>query len=98
MKLAAAHDVGDDLKAAYIVTTQALEVMVGLWAINQRPMPASGGVLAHLADLPLQPDHLPDWLQQLFQGTLRERITTFEALCEWLIPQLRTPATSFADS
>ena len=66
-------------------------MLVGLWAINERPMPASGGVLAHLADLPQQPDHLPNWLNHLFQGTLTERIVTFEALCQWLILRLQQP-------
>jgi hypothetical protein len=89
LKVAAARDSGDTLKAGYIVTTTAFEVLVGLWAINQRPMPASGGVLAHLADLPQQPEHLPHWLNHLFQGTLTERIATFEALCQWLIPHLQ---------
>jgi hypothetical protein len=89
LKVAAARDSGDMLKAGYIVTTTAFEVLVGLWAINQRPIPASGGVLAHLADLPQQPHHLQNWLEQLLQGTLTERIATFEALCQWLIPRLQ---------
>jgi len=91
LKVVAARDSGDALKAGYIVTTTAFEVLVALWAINERPMPASGGVLAHLADLPQQPDHLPHWREQLFQGSLTERITTFEALCQWLIPRLQPP-------
>lgn len=91
LKVAAARDSGDTLKAGYIVTTTAFEVLVGLWALNQRPVPASGGVLAHLADLPQQPDHLTNWLEQLFQGSLAERITTFETLCQWLIPRIQQP-------
>jgi len=91
LKVVAARDSGDALKAGYIVTTTAFEVLVGLWAINERPMPASGGVLAHLADLSQQPNHLPHWLEQLLQGSLTERITTFEALCQWLIPRLQQP-------
>jgi hypothetical protein len=92
VKVAAARDAGDGLRAAYIVTTTAHEVLVGLWAVNQRPLPPSGGIPAHLADLPRRPTHLPDWFERLMRGTPEERVATFEALCQWLVPQLRGPA------
>jgi hypothetical protein len=36
LKVAAARDSGDTLKAGYIVTTTAFEVLVGLWALRGR--------------------------------------------------------------
>jgi predicted nucleotidyltransferase len=90
LKVKASRAAGDQVKTAFIVSSSTYQVFVGLWAINQKPMPASGSVLAHLADLSVRPDHIPGWLEQFLTGSLEERAMTFEAFCGWLIPLLAT--------
>jgi predicted nucleotidyltransferase len=93
LKVVAARAAGDQIKVAFVVSSTTYQVFAGLWAVNQKPMPASGGVLAHLNDLPLHPDHIPGWLESFLTGNLEERAATFAALCDWLIPLL-TPLDS----
>ena len=90
LKVKASRVAGDQFKMAFIVSSSTYQVFAGLWAVNQKPMPASGGVLAHLKDLPLQPDHIPGWLEKFLTGELEERAMTFQALCGWLISLLST--------
>ncbi len=89
VKIAAAQEAGNDLTAAYVVTTTAFEVLVGLWALNQQPIPPSGGVLAHLPDLARQPNHISSWLPRLFQGDTTDRIAVFQEVSAWLVPLLK---------
>ena len=72
-KLTAAQAAGDDLKAAYVTATTAWKILEGLWAVNDTPMPPSGAVWAHLADLADNPAPLRWWVQQRFTGTTSER-------------------------
>lgn len=88
IKALAAREGGDLLKAAYIATTQAFEILVGLWAINAKPCPPGGAVLAHVSDLQERPPHLEQRLRELFLGDPLERIAIFVALIDWAVPRL----------
>lgn len=90
LKITAARQAGDDLKVAYLIATNSFEIFVALWAINQRPLPAGGGILAHLKDLPQQPEPNPGWPKALFRRIEQKRLQIFLALCDWAIPLLET--------
>ena len=79
---------GEELKAAFIVGTTSWKMLEGVWAVNDRPMPPSGGVKAHLADLTLQPPPEADWFARLFLGDTSARIETALDLIGWLAPLL----------
>lgn len=88
IKVRAALEAGDELKAAFIVGTTSWKMLEGVWAVNDRPMPSSGGVKAHLADLDLQPPAPADWFSRLFLGESSARIETGLGLIAWLVPLL----------
>lgn len=88
VKIVASRDAGDLLKSAYITSTSAWEVMVGLWAVNDRPIPPGGALLAHLGDLKKRPPHAERKLQELFLGDPLERIEATVQLIDWIVPLL----------
>jgi len=88
IKVRAALEAGEELKAAFIVGTTSWKMLEGVWAVNDRPMPPSGGVKAHLADLTLQPPPEADWFARLFLGDTSARIETALDLIGWLAPLL----------
>ena len=88
IKVRAALEAGDELKAAFIAGTTAWKILEGVWAVNDRPMPPSGGVSAHLADLSSRPPPAADWFARLFLGDTSARIETALDLIGWLVPLL----------
>lgn len=88
IKVRAALEAGDELKAAFTAGTTAWKIMEGVWAVNDRPMPPSGGVSAHLADLSSHPPPVADWFARLFLGDTSARIETALDLIGWLVPLL----------
>lgn len=88
IKVVAALEVGDMLKAAYLTSTNSFEVLVALWAINNKPVPPGGAVLAHLGDLCDVPERLEESLQGLFLGEDFERSAALLSLIDWAVPIL----------
>jgi len=88
IKVRAALEAGDELKVAFTVATTSWKILEGVWAVNDKPMPPSGGVSAHLADLTLQPPQPTDWFARLFLGDTSARIETSLGLIAWLMPRL----------
>lgn len=89
IKLKAARAAGDELKTAYLATTNAWKILEGIWAINNLPMPTSSSVLTNVAELPEQPDDLTSQINDLFLGTARQRVTSSLSLIDWVLD--RTP-------
>lgn len=89
IKLKAARAAGDELKTAYLATTNAWKILEGIWAINNLPMPTSSSVLTNVAELPEQPDDLTSQLHHLFLGTPRQRVASSLNLIDWVLD--RTP-------
>jgi hypothetical protein len=87
VKVVAARDAGDELKAAYVVATTSWELLKRLWAVNQKPILSSGGVLPHLKELSRTPG-VSDWPSRLFLGGTAQRIETFCLVSGWIVKQL----------
>ena len=88
IKVAAARDAGDLLRAAYVASTSSWKILEGLWAANERPIPANAAVWTHLQDLPVAPQDLEPTLQRFFAGDAPERVEAALAIVDWVIPML----------
>jgi predicted nucleotidyltransferase len=88
IKVAAARDAGDLLRAAYVASTSSWKILEGLWAANERPIPANAAVWTHLKDLPAAPQDLEPTLQRFFAGAAPERVEAAIAIVDWVIPRL----------
>jgi predicted nucleotidyltransferase len=93
IKIAAAQEAGNDLKAAFVATSTAWKVLEGIWAVNDKPMPPSGCVISHLKDLNFPTTSDPSWFMRLLQGETPTRVTTTLALINELVPRLSEPVT-----
>jgi len=79
----------DDLRAAYLASTNAWKILEGLWAACHKPMPPGGAVWAHLHDLQLD-EALKVVLRDLFTAGALERGQAALALIEWVLERLET--------
>lgn len=84
-KIGAALDAGDLLRAGYVAATSSWKVLEGIWAINHRPIPPSGALPAHLADLADAPPGWPALFARLFQGDDRSRIDATLVAIDWFL-------------
>lgn len=87
IKIVAASGAGDELKMAFLVSTNAWKILEGIWAVNNLPMPPSGAVFAHLRKLPVVPEGFADKVSILFLGTPAQRIASSLALIDWFLRQ-----------
>jgi len=76
------------LKAAFVATTTSWEILVGLWAANNKPMPPNSSVWFHLKDLSTVPPDCEDMLKRLFCGETHVRVQTAINLIDWILPHL----------
>ena len=88
IKVRAALEAGDELKAAFIAGTTAWKILEGVWAVSDGPIPPSSGVSAHLADLTSLPPLVADWFAHLFLGDTPTGVETTLELIGWLVPLL----------
>jgi hypothetical protein len=88
IKIAAARDAGDRLRAAYIASTSSWEMLRGIWAAYDKPVPPSGALWAHLGDLPAGPPDIEAWLRRLFAGDTADRIEAAIEITDWVLSQL----------
>lgn len=87
-KIIAALAVEDYLKASLMATTSTWQILEGLWAANDKPVPPVGAIMAHLPDLTLAPDDLESLIQKLPVGQSQSRSTTAVALMGWIVDRL----------
>ena len=85
MKIEAAHDAGDRVRAGFVAATTSWTVLEGIWAINHRPMPPSGAVPSRLADLDRTPPDWPMLFVEMFTGDDRTRIDAVLRAIEWVL-------------
>lgn len=90
IKLAAAWEAGNLLRASYIATTTTWKLLESVWALNNRPMPPAGAMWAHLSDLRIAPDNLETLLEQVFVGGTLERLVAMLSLLDWVLVRLET--------
>lgn len=78
---------GDLLKAAYVASTSSWQIMVGLWAANDLPLPPNSSVRPHLRDLSGPPDIEPRY-RALFLADAEHRVQVALDLIDWILRQL----------
>jgi predicted nucleotidyltransferase len=89
IKLVAAWDAGDELKAAFLVASTTWKILEGIWAVNDLPIPHSGAVLAHLSELADRPDDFGGHLNNLLLGDIELRVTASLVVIDWVLNRLQ---------
>jgi predicted nucleotidyltransferase len=88
IKLVAAWDAGDELKAAFLVASTTWKILEGIWAVNDLPIPHSGAVLAHVSELADRPDDFGGHLNNLLLGDIELRVIASLVLIDWVLNRL----------
>lgn len=89
VKIVAAWDAGDLMKASYVVSTTSWPLLEGLWAAADKPMPPNGGVLPHVRDLEDITPGVERGLRTIFLEDTNERIEASLELIDRIVPLLR---------
>ncbi|MCS7067732.1 MAG: nucleotidyltransferase domain-containing protein [Meiothermus sp.] len=86
-KLQTALDEQAQLKMGYLASTLSWNILEGLWAANQKPMPPAGAVLAHLSKLEAPLPHF-ELMNALFSADPLTRSKTALTLIDWVLPRI----------
>lgn len=87
-KISVGVDAGDWLRAAFVTATTSWQIIEGLWAANNLPVPPNSSVRPHLSDLSGPPDVAAKY-RTLFLGDTEERVRVALELIEWIRDRLR---------
>lgn len=90
LKMTVALRAGDLPKAAFVCSTTSWQILMGLWAVNDKPMPPNGSVWTHLKDLSKRPLDLDGQINQFFCGETSQRIQTAIDLIDWILGHLKS--------
>lgn len=88
VKVRAAQEEGDRLRAALILSTTHWAILEALWMVNGLPMPPVGGVMAHLDDLKVTPAEFRTDVRVLLLGEHYERLVAGLRIMDWTIEEL----------
>lgn len=86
-KIEVALDGGDLLKAAFVAGTTSWQLMEGLWAANNLPLPPNSSVRPHLKDL-AGPADVEALYARLFLAETPERVQVSLDLIGWIRARL----------
>jgi hypothetical protein len=87
VKISAARNAGDLLKASFVTATTSWVILEGIWGVNDLPMPPSGTVLHRKKDLTRVPANWEALFNSLFQDETIERVDAALALIDWVLEQ-----------
>lgn len=87
LKLRAALETGDLLKAEFLVTTNAWMLLEAVWAVNGRPMPPTGTAWQLYPALERVP--CAGWFEGMFQGAFEQRAAHMKRIITWALPILQ---------
>jgi hypothetical protein len=87
IKLTAALAARDTLKAAYLASTVSWQLLQGLWAANEKPVPPNGSVWVHLKDLSRGPQDVEEQLKQFLLDEPLSRAQIAINLINWILEQ-----------
>lgn len=76
------------MKAAYVAGTSSWQIMEGLWAANDRPVPPNSSVRPHLRDLSKGPPEIERRYRDLFLAGASRRVEVALELIDWVLVQL----------
>ena len=82
-KLKGAISNNDSLKTSYLLSTVSWEVLKGVWAVNDKPMPPSSIAFAFYHSLALVP--FDEWFESLFDKDINSRAESMIRIIEWII-------------
>lgn len=80
---------GDLLKAAYVAGTSSWQIIEGLWAANDLPVPPNSSVRPHLPDLSKGPPKVQQTYRDLFLADAARRVRVALELIDWILVELR---------
>ncbi|GIN58281.1 DNA polymerase subunit beta [Lederbergia ruris] len=91
IKIIAAEEAKDMVKACFVLSTTSWKILEGIWAVNNRPMPPNGSVLYYLRFL----DKIPDKeITSMFIGNEKDRIESAKIIIGWTIDCLKKQSSS----
>ncbi len=79
---------GDLLKAAHVAGTSSWQIIEGLWAANDLPVPPNSSVRPHLRDLFKGPPDVEGSYRDLFLGDASQRVQVALKMIDWILIQL----------
>ncbi|GHO46774.1 nucleotidyltransferase domain-containing protein [Ktedonospora formicarum] len=88
-KIRVAENGNQLLKAAFVTGTVSWQIIEGLWAANNRPLPPNGSIWSHVKDLSQGPVDIEERLECLFCGETRKRVRVALELLEWILSSLK---------
>lgn len=84
---------GDLLKATFCLSSASWQLVEGLWAANDLPLPPHSSVRPHLHDLD-GPDDIETLFERMFLANPEERVRTGLQLVGWVRNRLRSDVES----
>jgi predicted nucleotidyltransferase len=94
-KIRVADRDGNLLKAAFATGTVSWQIVEGLWAANNRPLPPNGSIWPHLKDLSQGPADVEEKLKRFFCGETRQRVQVALELLDWILSSLEREGEQF---
>jgi len=88
LKMKVALTARDQFKASFVAITTSWEILMGLWAVNSKPMPPNSSAWFHLKDLSLKPPDSEEMLTRLFTGETQMRVQATIDMIDWILPHL----------
>jgi len=82
-KLNGAISNNDSLKTSYLLSTNTWEVLKGVWAVNDKPMPPSSIAFAFYHSLEAIP--FDKWFESLFDKDINLRVESMIRIIDWII-------------
>jgi predicted nucleotidyltransferase len=87
-KIRVADREGNLLKAAFVTGTVSWQIIEGLWAANNRPLPPNGSIWPHLKDLSQGPADVEAKLKLFFCRETQQRVRIALELLDWILSSL----------
>lgn len=84
IKILAAIESNDELKAIFVTSTTSYKILEGLWIVCGKPVPPTGSVLPHAEDLKDEVPNIREWIKELFLGTIDVRMRTAIEMIDWV--------------
>ena len=82
-KLKGAISNKDSLKISYLLSTSSWEVLKGVWAVNDKPMPPSSIAFAFYHSLAVVP--FDKWFESLFDKDINSRAESMIRIIDWIV-------------
>lgn len=72
----------------FLMETTSWKLLEGIWAVNDKPMPPSGSVVAHITDIHIYPNDDKEWFENLFCGHYSRKYEVMTKYIIWTVNEL----------